>query len=69
MANFWVCRIYKVTVWLNFSYNCSVNLLQIFHLYIHPLCACYLLFDLKRLPPRLRFFNDQIVEDEAIYNP
>ena len=33
------------------------------------LCACYLLFDLKRLPRRLRFINDQIVEDEAIYNP
>ena len=33
------------------------------------LCACYLLFDLKRLPRRLRFINDQIVEEEAIYNP
>ena len=33
------------------------------------LCACYLLFDLKRLPHKLRFINDQIVEDEAIYNP
>ena len=33
------------------------------------LCACYLLFDLKRLPRRLRFINDQIVENEAIYNP
>ena len=33
------------------------------------LCACYLLFDLKRLPRRPRFINDQIVEDEAIYNP
>ena len=32
-------------------------------------CACYLLFDLKRLPLRLRFINDQIIEDEAIYNP
>ena len=32
-------------------------------------CACYLLFDLKRLPRRLRFINDQIVEEEAIYNP
>ena len=31
--------------------------------------ACYLLFDLKRLPRRLGFINDQIVEDEAIYNP
>ena len=31
--------------------------------------ACYLLFDLERLPRRLRFINDQIVEDEAIYNP
>ena len=30
------------------------------------LYACYLLFDLKRLPRRLRFINDQIVEDEAI---
>ena len=29
-------RIYKVTLWLNFSYNYSVNLLQILHLYIHP---------------------------------
>ena len=28
--------IYKVTLWLNFSYNYSVNLLQILHLYIHP---------------------------------
>ena len=37
MAKFSVCRIYKVTLWLNFSYNCSVNLLQILHLYIHPL--------------------------------
>ena len=33
------------------------------------LWACYLLFDLKRLPRKLRFINDQIVEDEAIYNP
>ena len=33
------------------------------------LCACYLQFDLKRLPLRLRFINDQIIEDEAIYNP
>ena len=33
------------------------------------LCACYLLFDLKRLPRKLRFINDKIVEDEAIYNP
>ena len=31
--------------------------------------ACYLLFDLKCLPLRLRFINDQIIEDEAIYNP
>ena len=37
MAKFSVCRIYKVTFWLNFSYNYSVNLLQILHLYIHPL--------------------------------
>ena len=37
MAKFSVCRIYKVTLWLNFSYNYSVNLLQILHLYIHPL--------------------------------
>ena len=29
MAKFSVCRIYKVTLWLNVSYNCSVNLLQI----------------------------------------
>ena len=36
MAKFSVCRIYKVTLWLNFSYNYSVNLLQISHLYIHP---------------------------------
>ena len=36
MAKFSVCRIYKVTLWLNFSYNCSVNLMQILHLYIHP---------------------------------
>ena len=36
MAKFSVCRIYKVTLWLNFSYNYSVNLLQILHLYIHP---------------------------------
>ena len=35
MAKFSVCRIYKVTLWLNFSYNYSVNLLQILHLYIH----------------------------------
>ena len=34
MAKFSVCRIYKVTLWLNFSYNYSVNLLQILHLYI-----------------------------------
>ena len=33
------------------------------------LCACYLLFDLKRLSRRLRFINDQIIEDEVIYNP
>ena len=33
------------------------------------LCACYLLFDLRRLPRRLHFINDQIVEDEAICNP
>ena len=33
------------------------------------LCACYLLFDLKRPPRRIRFLNDQIVEDKAIYNP
>ena len=33
------------------------------------LCTSYLLFDLKRLPRKLRFINDQIVEDEAIYNP
>ena len=40
MANFWVCSmIYKVTVWLNFSYNCSVNLLQIFHFSFHTPCA------------------------------
>ena len=32
-------------------------------------CACYLLFDLKCLPLRQRFINDQIIEDEAIYNP
>ena len=25
-----------MTLWLNFSYNYSVNLLQILHLYIHP---------------------------------
>ena len=37
MAKFSVCRIYKVTLWLNFSYNYSVNLLQILHLYIHPI--------------------------------
>ena len=30
--------------------------------------ACYLLFDLKCLPLRLRFINDQIIEDEAIYH-
>ena len=36
MAKFSVCRIYKVTLWLNFSYNYIVNLLQILHLYIHP---------------------------------
>ena len=36
MAKFSVCRIYKVTLWLNFCYNYSVNLLQISHLYIHP---------------------------------
>ena len=36
MAKFSVCGIYKVTLWLNFSYNYSVNLLQISHLYIHP---------------------------------
>ena len=36
MAKFSVCRIYKVTLWLNFSYNYSVNLLLILHLYIHP---------------------------------
>ena len=36
MAKFSVCRIYKVTLWRNFSYNYSVNLLQILHLYIHP---------------------------------
>ena len=36
MAKFSVCRIYKVTLWLNFSYNYSLNLLQISHLYIHP---------------------------------
>ena len=44
MAKFSVCRIYKVTLWLNFSYNYSVNLLQISHLYIHPYTinpACY----------------------------
>ena len=35
MAKFSVCRIYKVTLWLNFSYNYSVNLLQILHLYIY----------------------------------
>ena len=34
MAKFSVCRIYKVTLWLNFSYNYSVSLLQISHLYI-----------------------------------
>ena len=33
------------------------------------LCACYLLFDLKHLSRRLRFINDQIIEDQAIYNP
>ena len=33
------------------------------------LCACYLLFDLKCLPRRLRFLNDEIIEDKAIYNP
>ena len=27
-----------------------------------PVCACYLLFDLKRPPRRLRFINDQIVK-------
>ena len=37
MAKFSVCRIYKVTLWLNFSYNYSVNLLLILHLYIHPI--------------------------------
>ena len=41
MAKFSVCRIYKVTLWLNFSYNYSVNLLQILHLYIHPLQRKY----------------------------
>ena len=30
------------------------------------LCACYLLFDLKRLPRRLRIINDQIVEDKCL---
>ena len=40
MAKFSVCRIYKVTFWLNFSYNYSVNLLQILHLYIHPSVEC-----------------------------
>ena len=40
MAKFSVCRIYKVTLWLNFSYNYSVNLLQILHLYIHPKQVC-----------------------------
>ena len=38
MAKFSVCRIYKVTLWLNFSYNYSVNLLQILHLYIPSIC-------------------------------
>ena len=33
------------------------------------LCTCYLLFDLKCLPHRLRFINDQIVEDEVTHNP
>ena len=33
-----------------------------------PVCL-FMLFDLKRLPRRLRFINDQTVEDEAIYNP
>ena len=32
------------------------------------LCACYLLFGLKRLSRRLGFINDQIIEDEAINN-
>ena len=36
MAKFSVSRIYKVTLWLNFFYNYSVNLLQISHLYINP---------------------------------
>ena len=41
MAKFSVCRIYKVTLWLNFSYNYSVNLLQILHLYLHPNRPCH----------------------------
>ena len=35
MAKYSVCRIYKVTLWLKFSYNCSVNLLQILHFHPH----------------------------------
>ena len=31
------------------------------------LCAFYLLFDLKRLPRRLHFINDQIVENDFWY--
>ena len=29
-----------------------------------PAVACYLLFDIKRLPRRLHFINDEIVEDD-----
>ena len=43
MAKFSVCRIYKVTLWLNFSYNYSVNLLQILHLYIHPQASDFII--------------------------
>ena len=58
MAKFSVCRIYKVTLWLNFSYNYSVNLLQISHLYIHPIdSGAFCLRHRARDPISVAFFD------------
>ena len=44
----WVTNLsFCVTLWLNVSYNCRVNLLQILHLYIHP----------KTYPSFLNYFS------------
>ena len=62
MAKFSVCRIYKVTLWLKFSYNYSVNLLQILPLSKHRLLLPKKKADVEAQRPNTRNNREGITE-------